>query len=83
MRTLVAFGRGVWDFIVGDDWLTACGVVVALGLTALISERYSSDWWVMPIAVGLLLALSIRRAASSAGAPGKGPSGEDDLAAGG
>jgi hypothetical protein len=53
---------GAWDFVVGDDWLTAAGVVLALGLTALISERESA-WFVMPIAVALLLALSIWREA--------------------
>ena len=52
--------RGVWDFVVGDDWLTAAGVVLALALTALLSERESA-WYVMPIAVALLLALSIWR----------------------
>lgn len=51
---------GVWDFVVGDDWLTAAGVVLALALTALLSERESA-WYVMPIAVALLLALSIWR----------------------
>ena len=53
---------GVWDFVVGDDWLTAAGVVLALALTALVSERESA-WYVMPIAVALLLTLSIWRAA--------------------
>ena len=53
---------GVWDFVVGDDWLTAAGVVLALALTALVSERESA-WYVMPIAVSLLLALSIWREA--------------------
>lgn len=53
---------GVWDFVVGDDWLTAAGVVLALALTALLSERESA-WYVMPIAVALLLALSIWREA--------------------
>ncbi len=53
---------GVWEFVVGDDWVTAAGVVVALGLTGLISER-SAAWWVMPVAVGLLLLLSIWREA--------------------
>ena len=53
---------GVWDFVVGDDWLTAAGVVLALALTALVSERESA-WYVMPIAVALLLALSIWREA--------------------
>ena len=53
---------GVWDFVVGDDWLTAAGVVLALALTALLSARESA-WYVMPIAVALLLALSIWREA--------------------
>ena len=53
---------GVGDFVVGDDWLTAAGVVLALALTALVSERESA-WYVMPIAVALLLALSIWREA--------------------
>jgi len=54
--------EGVWEFIVGDDWVTAAGVVAALGLTALVSEG-GSAWFVMPVAVAFLLALSIRREA--------------------
>jgi len=60
------FGLAVWDFIVGDDWRTAIGVALALALTALVAEAGSSAWWVMPLAVFGLLALSIRRAARSA-----------------
>jgi len=58
---------GVWEFVVGDDWVTAAGVVVALGATALISER-SSAWFVMPAAVAFLLSLSIWREARKRGA---------------
>lgn len=61
-----AFLLGVWDFFVGDDWLTALGVVLALGLTAVIAETSVSAWWVMPLAVLLLLAFSIKRAARGA-----------------
>jgi hypothetical protein len=57
-RSLLA---GVWDFVVGDDWRTALGVVLALALTALLADASISAWWVMPLAVGGLLALSIRR----------------------
>ncbi len=57
-RTLL----GVWDFIVGDDWITAVGVVVALGATALIAGADATAWWVMPVAVLGLLVLSLRRA---------------------
>jgi hypothetical protein len=52
----------VWDFVVGDDWRTAIGVALALALTALVAALGISAWWVMPLAVLGLLALSIRRA---------------------
>jgi hypothetical protein len=55
----------VWEFVVGDDWRTALGVVLALALTALLAVIVS-DWWVMPLAVLALLALSIHRAAREA-----------------
>jgi hypothetical protein len=57
---------GVWEFVVGDDWRTAVGVVVALALTALVADAGIAAWWVMPVAVVGLLALSIRRAARGA-----------------
>jgi hypothetical protein len=53
----------VWDFVVGDDWLTALGVAVALGVTALIAGTGASAWWIMPLAVIALLAHSLWRAA--------------------
>jgi hypothetical protein len=55
---------GVWEFVAGDDWVTAAGVVAALGLTALVSED-GSAWFVMPLAVAFLLAISIWREARS------------------
>jgi hypothetical protein len=65
MTRLEAFVRGAWEFIVGDDWLTALGVVLALALTALLASASLSAWWVIPPAVVGLLALSIWRAAQS------------------
>lgn len=61
-RTL-ALPRAIWEFIAGDDWRTAIGVVFALALTALLAEDGVTTWWVMPVAVLGLLALSIQRAA--------------------
>ncbi len=58
-----AFLLGVWEFVVGDDWRTAVGVVVALAVTALLADAAVVAWWVMPPAVIGLLALSVRRAA--------------------
>jgi len=57
------FLLAVWDFVVGDDWRTAIGVVLALALTALLAGAGVSAWWVMPVAVLGLLGLSVRRAA--------------------
>jgi hypothetical protein len=59
VRALLA----VWEFVVGDDPMTALGVAVALGATALIAGAGAPAWWVMPVAAVALLALSLRRAA--------------------
>lgn len=53
----------VWDFVVGDDWRVAVGVVVAIAATALVADTTVSAWWVLPVAVVVLLADSLRRAA--------------------
>ena len=71
MTRVEAFALAAWDFVVGDDWRTALGVVLALGATALIAAAGIAAWWVMPLAVFGLLALSIRRAARGASLPGK------------
>ena len=63
MTRFLRFTRGVWEFVVGDDWITAAGIVAALGLTAVIADTGTVAWWVMPPAVLALLALSLRRAA--------------------
>ena len=63
MSFIVRAARAVWDFVVGDDPMTAVGVAVALGATALIASAGAPAWWVMPVAVVALLALSLRRAA--------------------
>jgi hypothetical protein len=57
---------GVWEFVVGDDWRTAIGVVLALGLTAVAAAVDVTAWWIMPVAVLAILALSLRRAAGGA-----------------
>jgi hypothetical protein len=62
MRRVKAFLLGVWEFVVGDDWRTALGVALALALTALLAGASVAAWWVMPLAVLILLVLSVRRA---------------------
>jgi hypothetical protein len=51
----------VWEFVAGDDWRTAVGVVLALALTAVIAAAGIAAWWVTPLAVVALLGLSLRR----------------------
>jgi hypothetical protein len=57
-----AFLRFLWDFFVGDDPLVAAGVVLTLGVTALVAETKVPAWWIVPIAVAALLAASLWRA---------------------
>jgi hypothetical protein len=60
MSKVAAFGRFWWDFVVGDDWVAAAGVLAGLGLTAALAS-----WWVLPVAVAAVLALSLVRATRS------------------
>jgi hypothetical protein len=61
---LAAFGRFWWDFVVGDDWLAAAGVLLALGATAIIAAAGVAAWWLMPLAAVVVLGVSLRRATS-------------------
>lgn len=63
MAYLARFLRFWYDFIVGDDWVLAVGVALALALTALLVQREMAAWWVVPAAVAALLAASLWRAA--------------------
>ncbi|MGH3623467.1 MAG: hypothetical protein ACRDQ5_16995 [Sciscionella sp.] len=62
LRALRAFAAFWYDFIVGDDWMVAVGIVVALAATALLVHTGGSAWWLMPVAVLALLVLSLVRA---------------------
>ena len=62
MRHLRAFGRFWWNFVVGDDWRVAAGIVVAVGITWALSHNGVNAWWLLPLAVALLLAGSLWRA---------------------
>ncbi len=55
MKALALF---LWDFVVGDDWRIAAGVIAALAVTAAIEA-----WWLLPLSVAALLALSVVRRA--------------------
>ena len=66
MSRLAAFGRFWWDFVVGDDWLVAVLVAAAIGATAVLAAAGVAAWWLLPVAVPVVLWLSLRRAIRSA-----------------
>jgi hypothetical protein len=66
MKHLAAFGRFWWDFVIGDDWLVAVLVAAAIGATAILAAASIAAWWLLPLAVPVVLWLSLRRAIRSA-----------------
>ena len=73
MALLGRFARFWYDFLVGDDWLAAIGVLVALGGTALLTEEHN-PWWLLPVAIAAVLVVSVRRGAAAARAARDDPS---------
>jgi hypothetical protein len=67
VRRVESAVRFLWEFVVGDDWRIAVGVVVALGATALVAGTSVAAWWIVPLAAGGLLAFSLWRAAGPPG----------------
>jgi hypothetical protein len=56
---------GFWyDFVIGDDWSIAAAVAVALGSTRVLVQLGLNPWWLMPLAVTVALAISLRREVS-------------------
>jgi hypothetical protein len=59
------FGAFWWNFVVGDDWRVAAGIVLAIGLTALLASTSVPAWWLLPLAVAAVLWLSLWREVGS------------------
>jgi hypothetical protein len=66
---LRAFARFWWDFIVGDDWRVAVGIAAGLGLTYVLAHTGLNAWWLLPLAVAIVLAASLWSAARAALTP--------------
>ncbi len=63
MTRIRAFGAFAYDFVIGDDWSVAAGVVAGLAITyALAHAARISAWWIIPVVLVLLLPLSLWRA---------------------
>jgi hypothetical protein len=66
---LRAFGAFWWDFIVGDDWRVAAGVVASITVTGTLAHAHRTVWWVLPLAVLTLLTLSLLSSVRAARRP--------------
>jgi hypothetical protein len=73
MKWLKTFGAFWYDFIVGDDWTIALGVVLAVGATALVHKTGVTAWPVVPISVALMLTTSVWRARPTPRTPERNP----------
>lgn len=63
MRYLTAFFRFWYDFLVGDDWKIAAGIIITLLLTAAAAHWLSATVAAAVILAGVLLngGLALRR----------------------
>jgi len=61
MTRIRSFAAFWYDFVVGDDWRVALGVVLALGATAGLVHGGINAWWLLPVVVAALLGMSLHR----------------------
>jgi uncharacterized membrane protein len=59
---LKAFGEFWYDFIIGDDWTIAVGIVIAFFGTEWLKGSTGQSWYLLPIATALLVSNSLVRA---------------------
>jgi hypothetical protein len=67
VKYLRSFVRFWWNFVVGDDWRVAAGLAVALALTWFLEHEGVTAWWLLPVAVALILVRSVWREAGASG----------------
>jgi hypothetical protein len=62
LRGVRAFVMFWIDFIIGDDWTVAATVAIALLGTSGLTHAGVVAWWLLPLAVLAVTAVSLRRA---------------------
>ena len=59
VRWIRSFAAFWWDFVVGDDWRIAAGVVLAVAATAALAAASLPAWWLLPVGLPVLLGGSL------------------------
>jgi uncharacterized membrane protein/peptidoglycan hydrolase-like protein with peptidoglycan-binding domain len=61
-QAVVGFGRFWYDFIIGDDWVAAAGVLVMIGGAYVLLKAGVPAYWFGPTAILTTAAVTIQRA---------------------
>jgi hypothetical protein len=69
VRYVKQFGLFCLDFVVGDDWRLAAGVVTSIGVVFVLAHHGRNLWWLLPVVLVGALALSVAAVARSARTP--------------
>jgi Na+-transporting methylmalonyl-CoA/oxaloacetate decarboxylase beta subunit len=59
VKWIVQFARFWYDFIIGDDWRLAVGVAASVAVVFVAAHHGFNPWWLLPVAVAGLLAVSV------------------------
>ena len=59
--SLVELGFFVYRFVVGDDWVVALVMLLALMVTAALVAMGIDAWWLVPLLAVVMTGISLRR----------------------
>jgi hypothetical protein len=69
MTYLIRFLTFWYDFLVGDDWSIAVGVILSLAISGGLVQARITAWPSLPLLIVCVLAMSLRRALKAPPSP--------------
>lgn len=67
IQTVKAVVRFWADFVIGDDWTIAVAICLGLAASWVLARAGAPAWWPLPVAVILVVLVSLRRAIERGG----------------
>jgi hypothetical protein len=61
VRSLSGVGRFIYGFVVGDDWVVAVVMMLALAVTAAMVADGLNAWWLVPPLAVVMTGVSLWR----------------------